>query len=329
MLSSQILTESNLPIIIINTNDVEIPDEPRIPATMGIIDNEADATNFIWDDFNHYDGHVGIETRGNSTQGFEKKTYRIELWDEEENDISESLLGMPEEEDWILHAMVIDKTQLRIPMSFYLFQRMGHYSSNWRFVELVINDDYQGLYILCENIKRDNNRVDIAKLEENDISGNELTGGYILRIDWLGDPGFESNYDSQEGTPMFFQWFYPKADDIQDEQANYIEEWMANFEEAVFSPNYYNSLGNRYNEYIDLDSFTDFLLINELSKNSDGYKLSTYTHKERDSEGGKLNAGPIWDFDQTYGVSLVCSNYDYSGWTYLQNQNDCEDLIKE
>ena len=169
--------------------------------------------------------------------------------------------------------------------------------------------------------------MDIAKLEEDDISGDELTGGYILRIDWLGDPGFESNYDSQEGTPMFFQWFYPKADDIQDEQANYIEEWMANFEEAVFSPNYYNSLGNRYDEYIDLDSFTDFLLINELSKNSDGYKLSTYMHKERDSDGGKLNAGPIWDFDQTYGVSLVCSNYDYSGWTYLQNQNDCEDLM--
>lgn len=327
ILSSQILTESNLPIIIINTDDVEIPDEPRIHATMGIIDNDPDQTNYIWDDFNHYDGHIGIETRGNSTQGFEKKTYRIELWDEEENDISESLLGMPEEEDWILHAMVIDKTQLRIPMSFYLFQRMGHYSSNWRFVELVINDDYQGLYILCENIKRDNNRVDIAKLEEDDISGDELTGGYILRIDWLGDPGFESNYDSQEGTPMFFQWFYPKADDIQDEQANYIEEWMANFEEAVFSPNYYNSLGNRYDEYIDLDSFTDFLLINELSKNSDGYKLSTYMHKERDSDGGKLNAGPIWDFDQTYGVSLVCSNYDYSGWTYLQNQNDCEDLM--
>ena len=119
ILSSQILTESNLPIIIINTDDVEIPDEPRIPATMGIIDNDLDQTNYIWDDFNHYDGHIGIETRGNSTQGFEKKTYRIELWDEDENDISESLLGMPEEEDWILHAMVIDKTQLRIPMSFY------------------------------------------------------------------------------------------------------------------------------------------------------------------------------------------------------------------
>ena len=79
ILSSQILTESNLPIIIINTDDVEIPDEPRIPATMGIIDNDLDQINYIWDDFNHYDGYIGIETRGNSTQEFEKKTYRIEL----------------------------------------------------------------------------------------------------------------------------------------------------------------------------------------------------------------------------------------------------------
>ena len=327
ILSSQIFTESNLPIIFIDTDNEEIPDEPRILATMGIIDNGPEQTNFIWDDFNHFDGYIGIETRGNSTQGFEKKTYRIELWDENENDISESLLGMPEEEDWILHSMVIDKTQLRIPLSFYLFQRMGHYSSNWKFVELVINDEYQGLYILCENIKRDNNRVDIAKLEENDTSGDEVTGGYILRIDWLGEPGFESNYDSQEGTPMFFQWYYPKADNMIYEQSNYIEDWITNFENAVFSPSYYNSSGFRYNEYIDLNSFTDFLLINELSKNADGYKLSTYIHKERDSNGGKLNAGPIWDFDQTFGVSLVCSNHDYTGWTYLQNQPDCEDLM--
>jgi hypothetical protein len=66
--------------------------------------------------------------------------------------------------------------------------------------------------------------------------------------------------------------------------------------------------------------------MNELSKNSDGYKLSSYVHKNKFSKGGKLVAGPIWDFDQTYGVSEVCSNDDYTGWTYLQNQNDCEDL---
>ena len=327
ILFGQILTESNLPIVVINTDGVSIPDEPKIPATMGIIDNGPGNINFLTDPFNEYDGHIGIETRGNSTQGFDKKTYSLELWNEDGEDISEPLLGMGSEEDWILHAMFIDKTQLRIPMSFYLFQRMGHYASNWRYVELIIDEEYRGLYILTERIKRDNDRVDIAKLDEDDIAGDSLTGGYILRIDWLDDPeGFESEYESLGGIPMTFQWYYPKAENIQPEQASYIKNWMDDFEDALFSPNYMNTQGKRYTEYIGLNSFTDFLLINELSKNSDGYKLSTYMYKERDSDGGKLNAGPIWDFDQTYGVSRVCSCDDPTGWTYLQNQPDCEDF---
>jgi len=129
-LSAQNFTESNLPIIIINTDANEIPDEPKIPALMGIIDNGVGQMNNVDDAFNHYDGHIGIETRGNSTQLYEKKTYTIELWDEVENEISEPLLGMGKEEDWILHAMVLDKTQLRVPLCFDLFRKMGHYAAS-------------------------------------------------------------------------------------------------------------------------------------------------------------------------------------------------------
>ncbi|MEM7163776.1 MAG: CotH kinase family protein, partial [Bacteroidota bacterium] len=110
------------------------------------------------------------------------------------------------------------------------------------------------------------------------------------------------------------------------EQAQYIQDWIGTFEDALFSPDYTNSDGIRYDEYINLNSFTDFIIINELSKNADGYKLSSYLHKDRDSNGGKLVAGPIWDFDQSYGISLVCSNDIPTGWTYLQNQDGCEDL---
>ncbi|MEL7148878.1 MAG: CotH kinase family protein, partial [Bacteroidota bacterium] len=326
-LDAQILTSSNLPIVVINTNGSNIPDEPKIDASMGIIYNGEGMTNQLSDPFNYYDGNIGIETRGNSTQGFEKKTYSLELRDDNNEDLSVNLFGMGGEEDWILHAMVIDKSQLRIPMSFYWSQLMGHYASEWRFVEVVINHEYRGLYILTERIKRDDDRVDIDKLEEEDLSGDELTGGYILRIDWLeGDAGFESNYDSQGGIPMTFQWYYPKADNIQTEQADYIQSWMANFEEALYANDYTNSQGIRYDEYIDLDAFVDFLIINELSKNADGYKLSSYVYKDKDSRDGRLIAGPIWDFDQTYGVSEVCSCDDPTGWTYLQNQDDCEDL---
>lgn len=326
----QTLTNSNLPIIIINTGGANIPDEPKIPASFQIINNGSGLINNINDFPNHYNGFCGIETRGNSTQGFQKKTYSIELWNSDDEDTSASLLDMGKEEDWILHAMVIDKSQVRIPFSFYVFQRMGHYASNWRYVELIIDNDYRGLYILCEKIKRDDDRVDIAKLDEDDIYGDSLTGGYILRLDWLGyySQGFSSNYNSQSGYyPLFYQWYYPKAENIQQEQEDYIADWFSYFESAVFSNDYHNNLGIRYTDYINLNSFVDFLIINELSKNSDGYKLSSYLHKDRDKNGGKLNMGPIWDFDQTYGVSEVCSNYDPTGWTYLQNQPDCEDLM--
>lgn len=324
---AQILNSSNLPIIRINTSQSEIPDEPKIDASIEIIYNGAGNPNLPTDPPSHYQGPIGIEVRGNSTQDFEKKTYAIELRDSAGNDLSASLLGMGKEEDWILHAMVIDKSQLRIPYSFYLWQRMGHYAANWRYVELILNGDYRGLYILTERIKRDKDRVDIAKLTEDDLSGDALTGGYILRIDWLDDPqGFESQYPSQGEEPMFFQWYYPRADRIQPEQAAYIESWMANFENALFAENYRNASGERYSDLINFTSFADFLLINEFSKNSDGYKLSSYIHKDRDSRGGLLVAGPIWDFDQTYGISQVCSNDNPTGWNYRQEQDACEDL---
>jgi hypothetical protein len=319
------LSSSNLPIVVVTTED-EIPDEPKIEGSIGIIYDTTGGMNFISESFNYHSSNLAIETRGNSTQGFDKKTYSLELRNSSDEDTSVNLFGMGGEEDWILHAMVIDKSQVRIPMSFHLAQRMGQYASEFKYVELVLNGDYRGTYILVEKIKRDDDRVDIAKLDEDDLAGDSLTGGYILRMDWLDDPqGFESNYNSQGGNPMFYQWYYPKAEKIKPQQALYIQDWMANFEDALFADDYTNDEGIRYTDYIDVNSFTDFLLINEFSKNSDGYKLSSYVHKDKDSKGGKLVAGPIWDFDQTYGVSLVCSNNISTGWTYLQNQ-DCWDL---
>ena len=329
--NAQNLIESHLPIVVIEyENGVdEIPDEPRVLASMGIINNDEGEINHIEDAYNEYSGNIGIETRGNSTQLYEKKTYTIELWDENLEDQSQALLGMGEEEDWILHAMVLDKTQFRVPLCFDLFREMGHYSSNYRFVEVVINDEYRGVYILTEKIKRDDNRVDIAKLDSLEIEGRALTGGYILRIDWTWDIDedeyFISNYDSQGGVPLAYQYYYPKAENIHQNQKDYIKEWMDAFEDAVYSTDFYSN-GIRYTELINVTSFTDFLIINELSKNSDGYKLSTYMHKDRIDSDDRLHAGPIWDFDQTYGLSLVCSSNNPTGWTYTQEQEWCDDV---
>ncbi|NQX92806.1 MAG: CotH kinase family protein, partial [Flavobacteriales bacterium] len=164
---SQILQTSNLPIVVINTDD-DIPDEPKILGTMGIINNGDGQENNVNDPFDYHFGNIGIETRGNSTQGFDNLTYSLELRTEANQDTSINLFGMGGEEDWILHAMVIDKTQLRIPMTFEWFRNMGHYASKWQYVELILNGEYQGLYLFCERIKRDDDRVDIAKLTEVD-----------------------------------------------------------------------------------------------------------------------------------------------------------------
>ncbi|RKY52206.1 MAG: spore coat protein CotH, partial [Candidatus Neomarinimicrobiota bacterium] len=84
---AQELTQSNLPIIVINTFSREIPDEPKITAHMGIINNE-NQPNHISDPFNEYDGYIGIETRGSSSQMFPKKSYSIETRDEIGNNLN-------------------------------------------------------------------------------------------------------------------------------------------------------------------------------------------------------------------------------------------------
>ncbi len=323
--------QSRHPIVVIHAEE-EIWDEPKKAAWMGIIDNGEGNLNTITDEYNHYSGNIGIETRGNSTQGFEKKSYNLEAWTNDGADMDFDFFGFGSSEDWILHAMVIDKSQLRIPLCFDLFREMGHYAARWKFVEVFLNAEYRGLYIFTEKIKRDKSRVDIAKLDADDLAGDSLTGGYILRIDWLDleDEEFDeqlfSEYPSVGGDEMIYQWYYPKGDRIAEAQKSYITDQIFQFESAVFSEDYTNSAGKRYTDLIDLKSFADFILINEFAKNSDGYKLSSYLRKDKDSKNSKLVAGPIWDFDQTFGLSVVCSSHDPTGWTYLQNQEGCEDL---
>ena len=220
--------ESNLPLIIIDTYGAEIPDEPRIPAYMGIIDNES-GFNQLTDDFNDYDGHITIERRGNSSQWNDKRPYRFETVDQDGENKNVELLGMPEENDWVLYAPWQDKTMIRNVLAYQLSNDMGRYASRTRYVELYLNGDYQGIYVLMEKIKRDNDRVNISKLNPEEIEGDDLTGGYILKFDWFftGDNigGFQSEND---GTT--YNYHYPKPSDIVPEQEEYIQNYIDDFE---------------------------------------------------------------------------------------------------
>ena len=298
--------QSNLPIFIIDTYGEQIPDEPRIPAYLGIINNES-GINHIDDEFNDYDGHITIERRGNSSQGQPKTPYRFETVTEDGDNNNVSLLGFPEENDWVLYAPWSDKTFIRNVLTYQLSNEMGRYASKTHYCELYLNSEYQGIYVLIEKIKRDNNRVDISSLNPDEIDGNDVTGGYILKFDWYYTGDNIGGFYSENGT--LYNFHYPKPGEIVQEQENYIEQYMNNFENIMNSDSYNDPILG-YSSNMDVDSFIDLIILQELSKNVDAYRLSTYIYKDKDSIDGRLIAGPIWDINHGYG------NCDY-GYTWL------------
>ena len=322
--------QSNLPIVVINTFGVSIPDEPKITAHMGIIDNGQGNLNNFNDSFNNYNGSIGIEIRGQSTQLFPQKSYALETRDNAGENLDVSLLGMPVENDWILYASYTDKSLLRNPVTFAMGRKMGEYCSRTIFCELVLNNDYKGVYVLMEKIKKDENRVNIATLKPEEISGDDLTGGYIIKVDKL-DPGFQYGVDGWISDPyppypnamdITFQYNYPDTSEIVAQQRNYIKNFITSAENSLSSSSFANpDIG--YNKYFNTASFVDFMLLNEISKEVDKYRYSTYFYKEKDSDGGKLFAGPAWDFNLGYGnVDYWPPGIDYTGWLYTMVNNN-------
>ncbi len=120
---------------------------------------------------------------------------------------------------------------------------------------------------------------------------------------------------------MNFDYVYPRAEHIVFQQQNYIQTFVDSFEQALISPTYENDAGFRYDEYIDLTSFADTYLMNEFCKNVDAYRLSSYFYKQKDSDGGKMFAGPVWDFNLAFGNANYCDGASPFGWMYYQ---DCD-----
>ncbi len=305
------LDETNLlPQFKIDTSNKTIVDEPKIPASMDLyIDGELNKSY-----------NIGIEIRGSSSQFFEKKSYGVETWDSNNEDIDTDLGGFPEEEDWILYGPFSDKSLIRNVLIFQLSNAIGMYGSRTDFYEVTINDKFLGTYVLMEKIKRDKNRVNISKNLDDDISG-----GYIIKIDKPPDEGytsansFSSKFDTRGSyvgaSDIKFLYTYPKSSEISNDQKNYIKNYLNDFEEALLSSNFQDpELG--YQKYIDIDSFVDFLILNEISKNIDAYRISTFMHKDKNQ---KLKMGPIWDFNLGFGNVNYCDAEITSGWSYKFN----------
>jgi hypothetical protein len=317
--SPPILSEGSLlPLLVINTHGQNIPHVPdKILVDFGIIDNGPGNYNYNSDPWNYFNAKAGLGIHGSSSTMFDKKNYGLEIRDSSGVQLDTSILGLPTENDFVLYGPYPDKSLLRNYIMYQLGNDIGQYAPRTRMCELYMDNDYRGFYLLIEKIKRDKNRVDIKKLENTDISGIKMTGGYIVKIDRTGanyTDGWWSPYPFLN-TSIFFVYEYPNYTDILPVQKQYIQNKVTFFESLLNGDNFKDPILG-YRSVIDSKSFAEHLILSEFCKNVDAYRLSTFFYKNRDDINPRLFMGPIWDYDLAFGNA----NYDdaslVTSWEY-------------
>jgi len=294
---------SDLPVMVIDTFGAGHAPGNWVNTYMALF--EPDGVNSVSLTEQHTkDSRSALKIRGSSSAGFEKRPYALELRKDDSDDgRNVSLVGMPKESDWVLHGpFVFDRSFTRNAFIYDLSNQVGQYATRTRYVELFVNGggdldygaDYRGVYVLTEKIKRDNNRVDIEKLSSQYTTEPEITGGYIFKVDRRdpGDGGFSAG-----GAGL--SYVEPKEPEIElrAAQQTYLANYINEFAAALNSGDYTNpTTGLHYSEYIDVQSWVEHHLLNELAFNVDAFRLSSYFYKP---QGGKIVAGPIWDFDRS------------------------------
>lgn len=243
-------------------------------------------------------GRGQIKTRGSSTQGFPKKSYRLEFQDSEDRDKVMKPLGMPAESDWILSGRYEeDRSLIRNEFTYALSRQIGRYAARTRFCEVYVSsgegpvdvDDYVGVYSFMEAIKRDGDRIDIANLTPEDNEAPAITGGYIFKVDRSGPNDTVTTAGGQS-----IAITDPARDDLTSEQLAYLQDYLGDMAASFNSADPETG----YPAFIDVGSWIDHHLINTIMLNVDSLRLSTFFYKERD---GKVFGGPVWDFNISSG----------------------------
>jgi hypothetical protein len=297
---------SDLPIVKLTTLNAPIGDDPKVPVLMQIIDNGPGARNFPNQTNYAYEGKIMAEWQGFTGPYYPKKNYDFELVDNFGNEMDSTILGMPRESDWIFKAEYLDRTLIKNAVTYEMARRMGGYAPRTAPCEIMLDGEYVGLYFLTEKVKRDKNRVNIAKLAPEDISGSDLTGGYIfeMNINNNAPPDWVSEYlpinSATCKAKVEFKFVYPKRTRIKPQQAEYIQNYTAHFEDVLRDSLHFMQPDSGYRKWMDVATFVDFLIVNEFSMNYDSYGRSTYLYKEKDTDGGLLKIGPPWDYDRAF-----------------------------
>lgn len=323
---------SNLPVIVFDSFGINIDGAGGTPglrpfrSTFSVVvaPDAARGNRTILDAAANIDfqGRCGTHLRGETSAGFPQKPYAWELWDNDDEDKDASILGMPAESDWVLLSNYNDKALVRNILPYQTYRDAAGPSASGRtmYVEVFFNqiagsnlgwEDYRGVYILTEKIKRGNDRVDIEKLEPTDgvFTNNPavddaavISGGYIVRRDKASP---EPNFNT---TNWNLQVVEPSAP--SPAQLSYIQSYMNRFEASLNTP---NDPVNNFYKYADVESFIYNAWWVEIFKQIDGYRLSTYFHKDR---GEKLRAFPLWDYNLSLGNANYNAGMDPTGWYY-------------
>ncbi len=309
---------SNLPILVLHSFQDSIVADVKRPAYLNFFDVNPITGRATLNATPDFQTRTGAELRGSSSLGFPKNSMGVETRDENDEDESIEWLGLPDEADWVFYAPYTDKTLMRNALAYELSREMGRYAPNTRFVELYVKHgtgemasrDYMGVYVVTEKIKRDRNRVDIDPLEPDELSGEDVTGGYIFKKDRL-DPGDRGFNLRRAGTMAYVE---PKEREIPDEQSFYLRSYLTQFETALYGANFRHQ-ENGYAAFIDPLSFIDQHILVEACKNIDGYRLSSFYHKDRN---GKLKMGPAWDYNLSLGNANYLEGWRTNGWYYPQ-----------
>ena len=323
---------THLPLVIIDTGGREIPGEPlndHYDAAGTSFTTTAEGADMlsahisVMDDGtrnHHPSDQADLETdtliriRGNSSRYFDKKSYLLRFTDEKGEYEDHEVMGMDAHYEWALYGPYLDKTLIRNYMWYNIAGEMMDYAPNVRFCEVILNGEYQGLYVMTETIT---NGVD-CRVNVSEPIDNTTATGYVLRL----DRGSENERKNLVNFTYYAYLFdrnynhcvniqYPKSGALTEELADAIEQEFSDFEKALYSFDY-NTHDYGYQNYIDVNSFVDYFIINEFTQNYDAGYLSTYLSKDI---GGKYKM-VIWDFNS------ACNNYqdDITGIGF-QTQN--------
>lgn len=256
--------------------------------------------------------------RGNSSRDFDKKNYRIKLVEDDgTKNLSLPLLGMNEENDWALHGPFLDKTLIRNYMWMNISAEIMGYAPEVRFCEVILDGEYQGVYVLMETIKEGEDRVNLSDYEE----GSDVTS-YLLRLDVANFDGTSDDGDVviqdytwytyqmeiSENAKSGFQILYPKTEVLQDGVIDYIQRDISEIERGLYSSDMLSGKYD-YEADIDVDSFVDYYILQEFLAVNDSFSRSTYMYRD---VRGKLTMGPVWDYNNV--LNNFFNEFSHSGF---------------